>query len=518
MPTLQDVPSDEASSSCLPSSSVTNDLEDSPNGNRTTIEEISGAGNLDDTLSSQVVDLLADNLLQTNEIAKKDHPFLEIPVHSIVLCLNSVYFKKLFVESGMKETSESTVTIKVNQGEGKSFELLIESFYNQDVLKDLSMSDLLLVLDIADRFSCTTFIEQGLKLLEEKKIDSVEECDTILQYVSRVFQSFGTDEKFKSTKSACVKFLSDKFFPLEVKLEQQSAFKQLHYQTVLSLLRSSHTYAVNEASSFILMYRWLEGNPDHQTPEVIKTFLSAIRYEALTVSFLTDELTVCDQMLNKWSEYPNWFSTALKFHSLTYQLRELRGLKTPPLAVRSITSSLKNVLYSSKRLVFNSNQSIFLPTEKTNFIWNGVCFYPIVTLKKNQNSDSLLKLKLIRSNEFMPQQPVGNFYQSFELYFCILPGYLEFKLSLLKQKKFVTKMVRKICVTFKCSNVCCFTAVAKLDDMFTNALEENGMDIILFFKKSSYTWGKLETNAVNSSDKLINFTGNRNLSKYFSNM
>ena len=56
------------------------------------------------------------------------NPYCSIPVHSLVLSLNSLYFKNLLAASGMRETFERDITIQVNSGEGKFFKILINAF------------------------------------------------------------------------------------------------------------------------------------------------------------------------------------------------------------------------------------------------------------------------------------------------------------------------------------------------------------------------------------------------------
>ena len=131
---------------------------------------------------------------QKTELSSKrktweDHLHAEIPVHSIVLCLNSCYFQKLFIESGMKENNMTSIDIKVNQGEGQYLELLIKAFYDESTLESLPLPDLLSVMDIAARFSCTSFVDYGLELLDKKTVKTFDECNTILQCVSRVFSN-----------------------------------------------------------------------------------------------------------------------------------------------------------------------------------------------------------------------------------------------------------------------------------------------------------------------------------------
>ena len=57
-------------------------------------------------------------------------------------------------------------------------------------------------------------------------------------------------------------------------------------------------------------------------------------------------------------------------------------------------------------------------------------------------------------------------------------------------------------------------AVAKVDHDFMNIVREHGLNLTLFFKKSSFSWVKFDTNTVKPSKKLILFTQNKNYQQY----
>jgi len=99
-----------------------------------------------------------------------------IPVHSLLLSINSKYFKALTsTDSGMQEKYNKNIVVKVNPGEGRYLELLIHSIYDQDVLKVLDIAELLNVLELADRFLCDLLIEYGIKILKTFSFKTVEQ-------------------------------------------------------------------------------------------------------------------------------------------------------------------------------------------------------------------------------------------------------------------------------------------------------------------------------------------------------
>lgn len=451
---------------------------------------------------------------QVSYNSKEEQIYTELPVHSIVLCLSSCYFQKLLVDSGMRETSLSIIDIKVNRGEGKFLVLLLKAFYDEETLTEVSLSTLLSIMDIAARFLCTSFVDLGLELLDKKTVKTFEECNTILQCVSRVFQTFDGNEKYKKTWDSCIKFLCETLFPLEFKFTQQQKFKELDFRTILSLLRSAHAFVLHENHLMIFAYQWLEANPDFQTPEIIQSFVEAIKFENLTVTFLTDELTICDRILSKWAGFYYWFANTLKYHTLSHGNRELRGYKTPCMAWRGLVKPMNNSLFASKHYTFKENEKQMSCDMENRYLWNGVTLDPVLTIKENDETSSYIRMRLVKYNGFQPQEPVKQFHQRFDFFFCILPGFVPFKPSLLKHKRFIGKFIRKAEIEFRSVNVSSMHAVAKVDHTFLKTLVEHGLNVTLFFKKTSFSWVKFDTNRVKSSNKLILLTEKKNYQQF----
>ena len=97
------------------------------------------------------------NKQEGNSQNSKDMLYSSFPVHSIVLCLHSQFFQKMFTESGMKESHDKMFVLKVPDGYGKYLELLIASFYDQSVLETLKEVQ-----------RCTKSIGYGRKVLLPK--------------------------------------------------------------------------------------------------------------------------------------------------------------------------------------------------------------------------------------------------------------------------------------------------------------------------------------------------------------
>jgi len=436
--------------------------------------------------------------------------YSEFPVHSIVLCINSNFFKKLLVDSGMKETKLNTVEVKVGYGEGKYLELLIEAFYNEDILKTLKLSELLSILDIAARFSCTVFIQQGLELLNDKQIKSVPECDSILQHISRVFEIFDVDKRYETLKASCIKFLSKKLFPLELQFDQQDIFRSLNFTTVTYMTSSTHAFVLSENHVFLFLYQWLLHNKEHQTSGVIKALISSIRFESLTVNFICDELTICDQILNIWKGYTEWFTRVLKYHALTPTTRCLRGIKNSPVTVRSVPS-VQHTLEVVRKFSFKNGY--FDDTTKNQIIWSSTCIIPTLSCKEMLGA-FYIRMKLLSQNIFTPTEAISNFYRKFDLFYCLLPGNVIFDMKMLQHKKFLQRYVRKGEVIFKNKPICNLHVVASTDEEFVKKLKLHGINLILFFKTSPYSWLQMDMHNVKPNRKIIHLRGDKSFAVY----
>ena len=116
---------------------------------------------------------------------RKEIVYSEFPVHSLVLCVNSLYFDRLLSASDMKENKENVVTVKVNTGQGKYLEKMIHTFYNEESLKKLCLLDLLSLSNIAGRFSCFGLLKYVIDIVNGKEIKSIEDCDSIIKPMTK---------------------------------------------------------------------------------------------------------------------------------------------------------------------------------------------------------------------------------------------------------------------------------------------------------------------------------------------
>ena len=234
-----------------------------------------------------------DNIQEGNSQHSKDMLYSSFPVHSIVLCLHCKFFQKMFTESGMKESNDKMFVLKVPDGYGKYLELLIASFYDQNVLETLKeVEDVLKVLDMAERYCCLSFIEEGLFVLSKMKYERIECCNMTLDSNSH-FKSILypiSKEEVKDmceVEKSCLMFLAEAVTPLECHWDQ---ITNLSYDSLLLILRFGSEIAFSEDTVISFAYDWLLKM--YHTPRMVKGIVECFRYPYISKTFLSERLMV----------------------------------------------------------------------------------------------------------------------------------------------------------------------------------------------------------------------------------
>ena len=443
---------------------------------------------------------------------RKEIVYSEFPVHSLVLCLNSLYFDRLLSASDMKENKENVVTVKVNTGQGKYLEKMIHAFYNEESLKELCLLDLLSLLNIAERFSCFGLLKYVIDIVNGKEIKSIEDCDSIIKSMTKFDHGSKVDAEANEIILKSTQFLSKELYPLEFKFSNQELFFNLHYVTIFSLLNSSYAVTVKEDNLFLFLYKWLSSNLEFQTGDSIGSLLTSIRYKDLSAGFIYDEITICDQMLNIWKGYPVWFSNLAKYNLLSVRKKVERGIemKVEPARIKPCDSTLFEVTclfscisYEDATFSYSSNL----------IVWNGLSIVPVISLKTEESSNYLMKLEFICQNTFSPTETRNKtFHQGFDICFTVFPGTAESVnvTELLKDPKYKKRFLRHVEIKFDLSDTFDFGSIVKLDEQFLKQMKLNGICLMLFFRERSTSWSAHNIGDIKSSKKIIRYLSKEN--------
>ena len=298
------------------------------------------------------------NIQEGNSQNSKEMLYSSFPVHSIVLCLHSQFFQKMFTDSGMKESNDKMFVLKVPDGYGKYLELLIASFYDQSVLETLKeVEDVIKVLDMAERYCCLSFLEEGLLVLSKMKYKRIECCNMTLNRNSH-FKSIIypiSKEEVKDmceVEKNCLMFLAEAVTPLECHWDR---IRNLSYDSLLLILRFGSEIAFSEDTVISFAYRWLL-KMDHK-PGMVKGIVECFRYPHVSKTFLCERLSVKDEIFSKWSDYAEWLLNAVSYHVFSPDVRCERGYIEHELVFRNIVKPdvLNQYIFSLPLLVDGDN-------------------------------------------------------------------------------------------------------------------------------------------------------------------
>ncbi|XP_012559462.2 uncharacterized protein LOC100213952 [Hydra vulgaris] len=243
---------------------------------------------------------------------------ISIPIHSLVFCINSRFFRNLFYDSNMLETKENKVVLHVTPGDIQYVELVINSFYDPDIINNINTIKLLKVLEYADRYLCDSLLKHGLSIVKNIVVTNFDECNFLLDKIAYFENYLGhllTKDFFFNVKKCCSQFLTEAFTPLECCVYNKS-LNDLNFLSFLTLLKSDGEFLFSENSVVTCVLNWLEANETHQTEENIKALLSECRYEYIDVSFLRNGLCYTNSIFSKWSGYLNWYINAVSYPSM----------------------------------------------------------------------------------------------------------------------------------------------------------------------------------------------------------
>ena len=414
------------------------------------------------------------------------------PVHSLILCINSPYFKTLISDSGMKETKQRDIVVKVNVGDGKYLQMLIQSFYDQDILRDMEPLDLLKVLEIADRFLCDVFIKRGLAMLKKLNIKTVAQCNVILDHI-RMFQSLGslsTLDTYTSMKQFCSRFLQDTFSHLESNLQQHETFETMTYDTLLLLLQSGRQFLWHENSLIYFVVNWFATDEARQTEENIKSILSECRYEHMSVEFLRDVLSPNHTILSKWDGFITWYIDALAYHAFSQKTRKLREFPHARKS-RSVSSSKTDIQNCMIKLSYITDDMFKQSwVNYRNIVYQGYVLTPKLVLTPIEGEEKMrVKLHLYLGSACM-EKTIEKFYLEFDVAFAILPTDQKYESSYLFQHScstFISKHYRPMKIKFDKKNLVKKSAGC-IDSKLYTKFKENGVYAAFAFKSADVSY------------------------------
>ena len=255
------------------------------------------------------------------------------------------------------------------------------------------VEDVLKVLDMAERYCCLSFIEDGLFMLSKMKFEGIECCNMTLNRNSR-FKSILypiSKEEVKDmceVEKSCLMFLAEAVTPLECHWGQ---IRNLSYDSLLLILRFGSEIAFSEDTVISFAYRWLlkKGH----TPGMVKGIVECFRYPYVSKTCLCERLSGNDEIFSKWSGYAEWLLNAVSFHVFSPDVRRERGYIEHELMFRNIVKPdvLNKYIFSLPLLEDGDN---VFKTSTAKFRHAGFTFGVSVSTEASKSDDYEFQVEL----------------------------------------------------------------------------------------------------------------------------
>ena len=416
------------------------------------------------------------------------NPYCSIPVHSLVLSLNSLYFKNLLAASGMRETFERDITIQVNSGEGKFLKILINAFYDQSVLTSLKTFDLLHVLEVADHFSCEVFIKKCVELLKGATIKSLTECNEMVQHIGKLERRISLlGGKYEDMKECCIRFMTVTFCPLENNQDEHDHFYELSFKALLLFLRSHRPITWNEASLLMFISNWLDYDDSRQKPEIIGTLLLECNYTSISSEFLYDVITPNHALFSIWPDFKTWFLDVVSYHSFSKKRQYLSGFKSA-LSDRDFRSV---VMVPGWIIKFDQMGPCYFASEECASTYRGYQITPRIFFKDCIFSDKLYTVSMQIANTGISDNHTllhDKLFLSFSMAISLLPGYEEYnnKIFTCNYFQFLREHFRTIEIEFRSRTNYCVFEIGVIEKALVEAV--TSFYVPMAFKESHKNW------------------------------
>ena len=241
----------------------------------------------------------------------------EIFVHTILLAVHSDYFRSLFY-SGMKESTAKEVHMKVPELEEKGHLMMLEAVYRPYILDTASVDELLLVLELADKYS-VRFVFRKCKYMLQVMELSIEICEKIMHVIEVKHNMTDVSDVTNTVQ----KFLSKEFSPLDKTWETEK-FKNLSELLLKSLLSSSDLTTQSENTVFHALMDWIKNNDydiSNSNPgPTTRSLLTLVRFELLTLNYLY-HVVQHHPVATKMARFTDLYLKGITHHALPERMR-----------------------------------------------------------------------------------------------------------------------------------------------------------------------------------------------------
>ena len=242
-------------------------------------------------------------------------------VHASWLAVQSTYFQSLFFLE-MKESTVKEVHLKIAQCEEKGHWQLIKAMYDSDVLNEVDIGELLVVLELADKYQ-VKFVFRKCKYVLKTMVCFLENCEKVMHVIKVKQDMADVDELALAVKT----YLGKKFSPLD-KTWHTDSFRNLSMVLLRSLLSGDQVTTKSENTVFHALMTWIESNSvDTSCENPTSPLLSLLRFEVMTLDYLYN-VVQWHPIASKMEGFKELYYRVITYHALTPEMR--KGLDVKP--------------------------------------------------------------------------------------------------------------------------------------------------------------------------------------------
>ena len=256
----------------------------------------------------------------------------KICVHSVLLSVQSPYFRSLFYSSGMKETHDAQVHLKIPESEEDAHLILIEAMYRSDVLNDKNVDVLLAVLELADKYDVKFVFKKCKYVLQ--KFATTFTISTQIMHVIKVKHEMNDVEDLAVTLQL---ILAEEFSSLDEKWECKE-FVDLSEPSLKYLLSSDDLIVQSENTVFHALMYWMAVNEvDPANMPETNNLLAVVRFKLVTVDYLYNVINN-HPIASKMPKYTELYLSGMTYHAIPVNQKE--RLERHPVLRRSSTRAI----------------------------------------------------------------------------------------------------------------------------------------------------------------------------------
>ena len=214
----------------------------------------------------------------------------------------------------MKENLDKEVHVKVSESEENAYLILLEAMYCGDVLNDKTVSELLAVLELANKYDLK-FIFKKCKYVLQKNATTFEVSTQMMQVI-KVKHDMSDVEELATTIGLV---FAKEFSPLDNNWKSEK-FTTLSQPSLKYLLCSDDLTVQCENTVFHALMNWMEQN--EIDPTTTSDLLCVVRFKLIMVDYLYN--VVKDHFIaSKMPKYDELFLNAMIYHALPVEQKKL---------------------------------------------------------------------------------------------------------------------------------------------------------------------------------------------------